>query len=182
MSIDSVMLSNHLILCRPLLLPPSVFPSIRVFSNESVLASGGQSIGVSGSALVLPMNIQDWFPVGLNGLISLQSKGLSRVFSNTTVQKHQFFGTQLYSPTLNLYMTTGKSVALTRRTFVGKVISLFFRLSRLLSRLVIAFLPRSKHLLIYGCNHHLQWFWSPKKWSLTLFPHLFPMKWWDQMP
>ena len=70
MSIESVMPSSHLILCHPLLLPPSVFPSIRVFSNESVLASGGKSIGVSASALDRPMNIQDWFPLGGTGLIS----------------------------------------------------------------------------------------------------------------
>ena len=86
---------NHLILCRPLLLPPSIFPSIRIFSNESVLVSGGQSIGVSASASVLSMNVQDWFLLGWTGWISLPSKELSRVFSNTTVQKHQFFGTQL---------------------------------------------------------------------------------------
>ena len=91
MSIEPVMPSNHLILCHPLLLPPSIFPSIRVFSNES----GGQRIGVSASASVLSMNIQDWFPLGWTGWISLQSKGCSRVFSNTTVQKHQFFGAQL---------------------------------------------------------------------------------------
>ena len=99
MSLELVMPSNHLILCHPLLLMPSIIPSIRVFSNESFLmtlmlfASGGQSIGVSAS--VLPMNIQDWFPLGLTGWISLLSKGLSRVFSSTTVQKHQFFGIQL---------------------------------------------------------------------------------------
>ena len=92
--------SNHLIFCCPLLLSPSIFPSIRVFSNESVLnwtelALGGQSIGVSALASVLPMDIQDWFPIGWTGWISLQSKRLSRVFSNTTVQKHQFFGAQL---------------------------------------------------------------------------------------
>ena len=94
MSIELEMPSNHLILCRPLLLLPSVSPNIRVFSNESALASGGQSIGVSASTSVLPMNIQDWSPLGCPGWISLQSKGLSRVFSNTTVQKHQFFGAQ----------------------------------------------------------------------------------------
>ena len=94
MSIELVMPSNHPILCRPLLLPPSIFPSIRVFSNESVLHIR-QSIGVSALASVLPMNIQDWCPWGLTGWISLQSKGLSRVFSNTTVQKLQFFCTQL---------------------------------------------------------------------------------------
>ena len=103
-------------------------------------ASGGQSIGVSASASVLPMNIQDRFPLGLTGLISLQSKELSRVFSNTTVQKYQFFGAQLsYSSTLT-YMTTGRDLALTRQTFVGKVMSLLFNM---LSRLVIAFLPRT---------------------------------------
>ena len=90
MPIKLVMTSNHLILYRPLLLPPSIFPSIRVFSNESVLRIRGQTIGVSASASVLPMNIQDWFPLGWTGWISVQTKGLSRVFSNTTVQKHQF--------------------------------------------------------------------------------------------
>ena len=94
MSIESVMPPNHLILCR-LLLPPSIFPSIRVFSNESVLRISGQSIGVSASASVLPMNIHDLSLLGWTGWISSQCKGLSRVFSNTTVQKHQFFSTQL---------------------------------------------------------------------------------------
>ena len=91
----SVMPSNHLILCHPLHALPSVFPSIRVFFNESVFISHDQSIGVSASASVLPVNTQGWFSLGFTGLISLQSKGLSRVFSNTTVQKHQFFGAQL---------------------------------------------------------------------------------------
>ena len=101
MSMESVMPSNHLILCRPLLLLPSVFLSIRVFSNESVFVSGGQSIGVASSTSVLPVNIQDWYLLGWTGWISFKSKGLWRVFSNTTVQKHQFFCTQLsYSPTL----------------------------------------------------------------------------------
>ena len=95
MSIVSVMPSNHLILCHPLLLLPSIFPSIRVFSNKSVLHTRGQSIGVSASASVLPMNTQDWYPLGWTDWISFQSKGLSRVFSNTTVQKHQFFSAQL---------------------------------------------------------------------------------------
>ena len=94
MSIESVMLSNHLILCCPLLLLPSIFPRIRVFSNKSAFASGGQSIGTSASASVLPMNIQGWFPLGLIGLISLLSKGLSKIFSSTTIRKHQFFGAQ----------------------------------------------------------------------------------------
>ena len=95
MSVESVIPSNNLILCRPLLLLPSIFPSIGCCPVSQFFASGGQSIGVSASASVLPMNIQDWFPLGWSSWISLQSKGLSRVFSNTTVQKHQFFGTQL---------------------------------------------------------------------------------------
>ena len=94
MSIELVMPSNHLILHHLLLLLPSIFPSIRVFSNESAFASGGQSIGLSASTSVLPMNTQDWSPLGWTGWISLQSKGLSRVFSNTTVQKHQLFWVQ----------------------------------------------------------------------------------------
>ena len=97
MSIESVMPSNHLILCCSLLLLPSIFPSVRVFPMSPFFTSGGQSIGASASSSVLPMNIQDWFPLGWTGLISsLQSKGLSRVFSNATVQKHKFFGTQLF--------------------------------------------------------------------------------------
>ena len=94
MSTESVMPLNHLILCHPLLLFPSIFPNIRVFSNESSLCIRCPSIGVSPP--VLPMKIQDWFPLGWTGLISLQSKGLSRVLSNTIVQKHQFFSTQLF--------------------------------------------------------------------------------------
>ena len=90
-SIEFVMPSNHFILCWPLLLLPSLFLSIRVFSNELAVPIGGQSIGASAS--ILPVNIQDWFPLGWTGLILL-SKGLSRIFSSTTVQKHQFFGSQ----------------------------------------------------------------------------------------
>ena len=106
----------------------------------------GQSIGASASALVLPMNIQDWFPLGLIGWISLQSKGLSRVFFNTTVQSISslvlsFFMVQLS----HSYMITEKTIALTKWTFVVKVMSLLFNM---LYVLVIAFFPRSKHLLI----------------------------------
>ena len=92
-SIESVMPSNSLILCHPFLLLPSNFLSISIFSNESVLCIRWPKY--SSSASVLPVNIQDWFPLGLIGLISLQSKGLSTVFSNTTVQNHQFFSAQL---------------------------------------------------------------------------------------
>ena len=94
MSIELVMPSNHLILRHPLLLLPSIFPS-GSFQMSQFFTSGGQSIGVSASTSVLPMNTEDWSPLGWTGWISLQSKGLSRVFSNTTVQKHQFFSAQL---------------------------------------------------------------------------------------
>ena len=99
MSIELVTPPNHLIFCHPLLLLSSIFPSIRCFSMSQLFASGGQSTGVSAS--VLPMNIQDWFLSELTGLISLQSKGLLRVFSNTTVQNQQFFSTQLSSQSIH---------------------------------------------------------------------------------
>ena len=95
MSIELMLPSNRLILCCSLLLLPSIFPSIRVFSNESVLCIRWPKYGASASASVLPMNIQSCFPLGLTDMVSLQSQGLSRVFCNTTVQKHQFFSTQL---------------------------------------------------------------------------------------
>ena len=95
MCIESVMPSNHLILCHPLSSHLQSFPASGSFPVSHFFASGGQSIGVSASASVLPMNIQDWFPLGWTGWISLQSKGLSRVLSNTTVQIHQFSGAQL---------------------------------------------------------------------------------------
>ena len=85
---------NHLIFCLSLLLLRAVFPNISVFSKELALHISGQSIGASASASVLSMNIQDWFSLGLTGLISLHSKWLSRVFSNTTVRYHQCFSTQ----------------------------------------------------------------------------------------
>ena len=117
-------------------------PNQGVFQWVSSSHQVAQSIGASAS--VLPMNIQDWLPLGWTGWISLQSKGLSRVFTNTTVQKHQFFRF-LYSPALTSCMTTGKTIALTRQTFVGKEMSLLFSV---LSKLFITFLPRSKRLLI----------------------------------
>ena len=97
MSIESVMPSSHLILCRPLLLLPPILPGSGSFPMSQLFAWGGQSIGVSASASVRPMSTQDWSPLGWTGWISLQSKGLSRVSPNTTVQKHHFFGTQLSS-------------------------------------------------------------------------------------
>ena len=115
MSIKLVMPSNHLILCHPLLLLPSIFPASGSFPMSQLFTSGGQRIGVSALASVLPMNIQGWFPLGLTSVISLLSNGLSRVFSSTTIWKHQFFSAQssLWS---NSHMTIW--------TFVGKVMSL----------------------------------------------------------
>ena len=118
------------------------FPTSGSFPMSQFFTLGGQNIGVSASASVLPMNSQDWFPLGWTSWISQQSKGLSRVFSNTTVQKTSilqcsaFFIVQLLHP----YMTTGETITLTRWTFVGKVMSLIFNM---LSMLVITFLPRS---------------------------------------
>ena len=116
------------------------------FLMSPFFASGGQSIGASASVSVLPMNIQDLFPLGWTGWISLKSKGLSGVFSNTTIQKHQFFSAQL-SLWSNSHIHTKllENHSLNRWTFVGKVMSLLFNM---LSRLVITFLPRSKRLLI----------------------------------
>ena len=110
---------TYLILCRSLLLLPSIFHSIRSLPVSRLFTSGSQSIGASASASVLPMNIHGWFPLGLTGFISLLSKGLSGVFTTTTVWKHQFFSTQpsLWSNSHICYMTTGKIIALTIQIF-----------------------------------------------------------------
>ena len=164
------------------------FPASGSFLMSQLFTSGGQSIGASASASVLPMNIQDWFPLGLTGLISLQCKGFSRVFFNTTAEKHPFFGAQLSLWSNSHIHTTGKTIDLIIQTF-GKVMSLLFNM---LSRFVIAFLLRSKCFLIWasafqfhGYSHSLQWFWSPRKENLSLLPlfsFLFAMKWWDKLP
>ena len=142
---------------------PAISSSGVPFSSclQSFPASGGQNIGVSASASVLPMNIQDWFPLGLTGLISLQSKGLESLLqhhsSKASILWHSaFFIVQLSHP----YMTIGKTIALTRRTFVGKVISLLFNT---LSRLVIALFPRHKHLLILWLQSPSAVILEPKK-------------------
>ena len=147
MSFESVMPSNHIILCRPLLLLPSIFPSIRVFSNESVLHikwpkywSFSFNISPCNEYSVLISFRMDWFDL-LVVQRTLKSL-LQHHSSKTTILRHlAFFIVQFSHP----YMTTGKTIALSRWTFVGKVMSLLFNM---LSRLVITFLPRSKHLLI----------------------------------
>ena len=162
MSIEWVILSNHLILCCPLLLLPSIFPSIRVFSVESVLhikwpKYWSYSFSISPSS-------------EYSGLISFRMGWLDLLAVQGTLksllQHHNskasilwcsaFFIVQLSHP----YMTTGKTKALTRWTFVGKVMSLLFNM---LSMLVLTFLPRSKHLFISLLQSHLQWFWSTPK-------------------
>ena len=106
------------------------FPASGSFQMSHLFTSGGQSIRVSASTSVLPMNIQDWFPFGWTGWISLLSKGLSRVFSNNTVQKHWFFSIHLYSKLSHPYMTTGKTIALTRRgSKICKVIMIIFHVT-----------------------------------------------------
>ena len=134
--------ANHLILCHPLLLLPSIFPNISIFSNESVLCIRWPEYWGFSFSISLPMNIQDLFPLGLTGLISLQSKSLLQYHSSkaSVLQRSAFFIVQLS----HLYMTTGKTIVLTRWTFVGKVM---FLLLNMLSRLVIVLILRSKHLL-----------------------------------
>ena len=134
------------------------FPASRSFPKNQLFPLGGQSIGVSPSAPFLPMNIQGWFPLGFSGLIFLLSKGLSRVFCNTTILwQSAFFMVQLSHP----YMTTGKTIALAIQTCVGKGISLLFNM---LSRFVIAFPTRSKCLLI---SQIIPLTWSMEKVSST---------------
>ena len=163
MSIESVRPCNHLILCYPLLLLPSTFPSIRDFLNESGLCirwpqywSFNFGISPSNEYSGLITFRMDWLD-----LLAVQEtlKSLQQHSSKVSIlQCSAFFIVQLSHP----YITTGKTIALTRWTFVGKVMSLLFNM---LSRLVITFLPRSKQLLISWLQSfiHLQWFWSPKK-------------------
>ena len=127
---------------------------------SQLFVSDGQSIGASVSASILPMNIQDWFPLGLTNLTLLLSKGLSRVVSNIRVQKHQFFGVQPSLWSSSHIHTYGKTIALTIRIYVGEVMSLFFNM---LSKFVRAFLPRSKCLLISWLQSPSAVILEPKK-------------------
>ena len=145
MSIESVMPSNHLILCCPLLLPPSIFPSIRIFSNESALYIRWLKYW-SFSFNISPSNeYSGLISFRMNWLDLLTVKGLSRIFSNTTVRKHQFFSAQpSYGPALTSILDYCKNHSFDE-TYLCQQISL---LCNMLSRLVIAFFPRSKRLLI----------------------------------
>ena len=161
---------------------PQSFPTSGSFPTSWLFAPGGQSIGTSVS--LLPMNIQDWFPSGWTGLISLQSKGLSRVFSSTTIWKYQFFSFQpsLWSNTHICTWLLEKTIALTVQTFVSKMMSL---LLNTLSGSVIAFLTRSKCLFISWLQSPSMVILEPKKIksvTVSIVSHLFAMKRWDQMP
>ena len=166
-----------------------------------LFASGCLSVRASGSASVLPMNIHGWFPLGLTDLIFLQSKGLSRVFSSTTIQKHHFFGSQSFSWS-NFYIHTWllkkKKLSLIIWIFAGKVMHLlfiilfyylinylfYFTTLYMLSMFVIAFFLRRKHLLISLLQSLSSVTLEPKRINLSLFPLftlLFAMKWWDWM-
>ena len=159
---------------------PQSFPASGSFPMSGLFTSGGQSIGASASASVLPMNIQDWFSLGFTGWISLLSKSLLQHHSSkaSILKCSAFFMVQLSHP----FMITGKTIASTTQTFVSKVMSLLFNI---LSRLVIVFLPKSKSLSISWLQSPSAVILEPKKKSLSLFPlfpHLFAMKWWDWMP
>ena len=178
MSTESMILFNCLILCCPFLLLPSIFPSIRVFSNESVLIRWPQYWSFSFSTL--PMNIQGWFPLELIVLISFQSKGLSRVYSSNSVWKYPFFCLhQSLCFNSQPYMTNGKIVALTIQTFVGKVMSLPFNM---LSMFAIDILRRNKHVLnswLHSLFTVILESMKIKSVSASNFSPLFAMKWWE---
>ena len=162
--------------------PPTFYhPSNRVLSSESFFTSGGQSIRASASPTVLPMNILDWFPLGSNALISLQSKGLLRVFSSTTVWKHQFFRVQtsLWSNS-HIHTWLPEKPVLTKWTILSKVMPLPFNT---LSRFVIAYFLRSKCLNFMATVTICSDFGAQGNKNLPSFPlftHLYAMKWWDQ--
>ena len=180
MSIQSAMPSNHLSSVVPFSSCLQSCPESGSFPVNQFFTSGGQSTGASASASVLPVTIQDLFPLG--NLLAVQEtlKSLLRHHSSkaSILQHSAFFMIQLSHP----YMTTGKTIVLTTWTFVGKVMSLLFNM---LSRLVIAFLPRSKYLLISWLQSQSAVLLEPpkiKSLTVSTFPHLFAMKWWDQMP
>ena len=172
---------SHFLL--PIVLLPSIFSSIRVFSSESALLIWWPKYWNFSFKISPPIIIQSWFLLRLTGLISLQSKGLSRDFSNTTAQKHQFFFTQpsLWSSS-QIHTWLLEKPVLTTQPFLDKVISLLFNM---LSRLVISFCPKSKCLLISWLLSRSTVSLEPKKIKsviISIFTHLFAMKWWDWMP
>ena len=160
-SIESVIPSSHLILCRPLLLLPPIPLSIRVFSNESTLDIRWPKYWSFRFSIIPSKEIPGLISFRMDWLDLMQPKGLSRVLqhhsSKASILRHSAFFTVQHS---HPYMTTGKTIALTRRTFVGKVMS---PLLNMLSRLVITFLPRSKHLLLSWLQSSSEVIWEPNK-------------------
>ena len=153
------------------------FPASGSFPMSQFFASGDQSFGVSASGSVLPMNIQDWFSLGRTGWISLQSKGLSRIFFSITVQKCQFFSAQCSAFFIihlsHPYIATGKTIALTSWTFVDSIMSLLFNM---LSRLVIAFLPRNNYLVYFFFQKTKDILWANAiDWALCTFWRMAPV-------
>ena len=178
MSIKSVIHPTISSFVAPFSSCPQSFPASGSFLMSWPLASGGQSVGASASASVLPMNIQGWFPLGLIGWCLCYPRD-SQVFFRTTVWRHQFFGSQPSLWLSHLYMMTGKNIAFSIWTFVCKAIFLLFNM---LSRSVIALLPRSKHLWISWLQSLPAVILEPKKIksvTASTFSHLFAMKWWD---
>ena len=173
MFIASVMPSSHLILWCPLLLLPSIFPSIRDFKMSCLFESDDQNTGASASASVLPVNIQGWSPLRSTGLISLLSKGLSGVLSSTTVWRHQFFGIlpSLQSSSHNCMRQLERSQPWQYGPFVSTVTSLLFNI---LFRFVITFLLRSNCLLISWLQSLTTATLEPKKRKSVTFSTFFP--------
>ena len=169
MSIALLMPSSHLILWCPLLFCSQSFPASGTFPMSKLFRSDDQNTGTSASASVLPASIQGWFPLGLTGLISLLSKGLSGVIQlhmskASILECSAFFTVQLSQ----LYVTTGKTIALTIQTFVSRVMSLLF--NNILSRFSLFFHQKAIVFWFHGCSHCLQWFWSPRRENLSLLP------------
>ena len=179
MSIESEEPSNNLILSHPIS-HLQYFPASGSFQMSQLFTSGGQILGVSDSTSLLPINIQGCFPLGWTGWISLQSKGLSRVFSNTTVQKHQFFGTHFSLTSIHEYW---KNHSLDKIDLCCKVMSLLFNM---LSKLFIDFLRRSKHLLISWLQSPSAVILEPPKIKAAMVSTVSPSichemmgKWWE---
>ena len=184
MSIELVMLSNHCILWHPLLSCLQSFPASGSFLMIWLFAWGSQSIGASASASGLAVNSQGWFPLGLTGLISLQDKGLSRVFFNTIVQKHQFFGTQ---PSLwpnshiHTWLQENHSFDYMDLSWQSNIYAFSYAVlvcHSFLSKVHVSF---NFMAAVTICSD----FGAQENKSLLLFPlspHLFAFKWWDHMP
>ena len=182
LSFESVMPSTHLILCCPLLLLPSIFPSVRVFSNELALPIRWPkywsfSFSLSSEYSGLITFGMDW--LDLCAVQGTLKRLLQHHSSKASILRHSaFFIVQLSHP----YMTTGKTIALTRQTFVSRITSLLFNM---LSRLVMAFLPRSKRLLISWLQSPSAVIFEAKKIKSVTVSTFYPytsMKWWDRMP